>query len=81
MITSFKDKNIKSKMKNKNYKMLTTILKSCDTFVIIVTRTISITLSLTGIGLIAIAKSSGITCGLTYSNKVLHEIIMQRYNK
>ena len=35
MITYIRDKNIKSKKKYKEYKTLTTILKSFDTFVII----------------------------------------------
>ena len=54
MTTYFKDKNNKSKKKYKKYKTLTTILKSFDTFVIIATTSGSITLSLTGIGLIVI---------------------------
>ena len=61
--------------------MLTTILKSFDTFVIIGTTSSSITLSLTGIGLIAIPTSSGIACGLTISNKLLYELVMKKYNK
>ena len=35
----------------------------------------------TGNGLIAIPISSGIACGLTITNKVIYEIIMQSYNK
>ena len=35
----------------------------------------------TGISLIAIPISTGIACGLTISNKVLYEIVMQKYNK
>ena len=58
MITYFKDKNNKSKKRYKNYKTITTILKSFDTFVIIATTSSSITLSLTGIGLIAIPIST-----------------------
>ena len=56
------------------------MLKSFDTLVIITTTSSSITLSFTGISLIAIPISSGIACGLTISNKVLYEI-MQKYNK
>ena len=81
MITYFKDVNKKSKKRYKKYKMLTTILKSFDTFVIIGTTSSSITLSLTGIGLIAIPISSGIACGLTISNKLLYELVMKNYNK
>ena len=54
MFTYLKDKNNKSKKKNKKYKTLTTILKSFDTFVIIATTSSSITVSLTGISLIVI---------------------------
>ena len=81
MITYFKDKNHKSKKKYKKYKTLTTILKSFDTIVIIATTSSSITLSLTGFGLIVIPISSSIACGLSITNKVLYEIVMQKYNK
>ena len=78
MIVYFEDKFIKSK---KKYKTLTTVLKSFDTFVIIATTSSSITLSLTGVGLIAIPISSSIACGLTISNKVINDIIINKYNK
>ena len=81
MITYFKDENNKSKKRSKNYKTITTILKSFDTFVIIATTSSSITLSLTGIGLIAIPISTAIACGLSIGNKVLYEIIINKYNK
>ena len=81
MITYFKDKNNKSKKKYKNYKTITTILKSFDTFVIIATTSSSITLSLTGIGLIAIPISTATACGLSVGNKVFYEIIINKYNK
>ena len=42
-ITYIRDKNDESKKKYKNYKTLTTILKSFNTFVIIATTSISIT--------------------------------------
>ena len=45
MITYFGDKNNKSKMRYKNYKTITTVLKSFDTFVIIATTSRSFTLS------------------------------------
>ena len=38
-------------------------------------------LSLTGIGFIVIPISNGIACRLTISNKVINEIVMQKYNK
>ena len=61
--------------------MLTTILSSIDTFVIIATTSTSITLGLTGFGLIVIPISSSIACGLTISNKVIYEIIIQKQNE
>ena len=81
MITYFKDKNQKSKKKYENYIMLTRILKSFDTFVIFATTSSSITLSLTGIGLIVIPKSTVIACGLTINKKAIYEIVMRKYNR
>ena len=81
MITYFKDKNNKSKKKYKKYKTLTTILKSFHTIAIIATTSSSFTLSLTGIGLMAIPMSSSIACGLTISRKVRYEKIMQKNKK
>ena len=75
-ITYFKDKNNQSKKKYKKYKTITTKLKSFDTFVIIATISSSITLSLTGIGLIAIPISTATACGLSIGNKVIYEIII-----
>ena len=66
----FNDENYEWKKKYKKYKTITTILKSFDKLVFIATTSSSITLSLTGIGLIAIPTlSSGIACGLTISNE------------
>ena len=81
MITYFKDKNNKSKKKYRKYKMITTLLKSFDTFVIIAKTSSSITLSLTGIGLIVIPISTASACVLSIGNKVLYEIIINKYNK
>ena len=67
--------------KYKKYKTITTILKSIDTFDIIATTSTCITLSITGIGLIAIPISAATVCGLSITNKVLYEIVMQKYNK
>ena len=78
MITYFKDKNNKSKKKYKEYKTITTLLKSFDTFVIIATTSSSITLSFTGIGLIAIPISTATACRLSIGKKVLYEIIVNR---
>ena len=81
MITYFKDKNKKSKKKYKNYKTLNTILESVDSIVIIGATSTSITLSVTGIGLIVLPISTGIACALSLGNKVLHKIIINKYNK
>ena len=81
MITYFKDKNHKFKKKYKNYKTLNTVLESVDSIVIIVATSTSITLSVTGIGLIVLPKSAGIACSLSLGNKVLHKLIINKYNK
>ena len=81
MITYFKDKNNKSKKKYKKYKTLTTILKSFDTIVILATTWTSITLSLTGIGLIVIPISTASACVLSIGNKVFYDIITNKYIK
>ena len=41
----------------------------------------SISLSLTRVGLIAIPISAATSCRLSISNKVIYEIIMQKYKK
>ena len=79
MITYSKDKNNKST--KKNYKFLNTILESVDSIVIIGTTSTSITLSITGIGLIILPISAGIACTLSLGNKVFHKLIINKYNK
>ena len=81
MINYFKDKNRKSKKKYKNYKTLNTLLESVDSIVIIGATSTSITLSVIGIGLIILPISAGIVCGLSLGNKVLHKLILNKYNK
>ena len=81
LIIYFKDKNNKSKKKYKNYKTLNTVLESVDSIVIIGATSTSITLSVTGIGLIVLPISAGIACGLSLSNKILHKLIISKYNK
>ena len=81
MITYFKDKNNKSKKKYKNYKTLNTKLESVDSIVIIATTSTSITLSITGIGVIVLLISACIACTLSLGNKVLHKLIISKYNK
>ena len=60
--------------------MLPTILKSFDTVDIIATKYSFVTLSVTGIVLIGIAISAAPACGLSFGNKVIYEIIKQKYN-
>ena len=80
MITYFKDKNNKSKKRYKNYKSLNTILESVDSIVIITATSTSITLSVTGTGLIVLPVAAGVACGLSLANKVLHKIFINKYN-
>ena len=80
MITYSKHKTNKSKTEYKKYKTITTIPKSFDTIVIIATTSSSITLSLRGIDLIAITISTATACGLSIGNKVLYEIIINKYS-
>ena len=81
MITYFKDKNNKSKKRYKNYKTVKSILESVDSIVIIGATSTSIILSNTGIGLIILPISAGIACTLSLGNKVLHILIINKYNK
>ena len=81
LIIYFKDKNHKSKKKYKNYKTLNTVLESVDSIVIIGATSTSITLSVTGIGLIVLPISAGIACGISLGNKILHKLIINKYNK
>ena len=81
MITYFKDKNHKSKKRYKNYKTLNTVIESLDSIDIIGATSTSITLSVTGFGLIILPKSAGIACTLSLGNKVLHKLIINKYNK
>ena len=80
MITSFKDKSNKSKKRYKNYKTLNTVLESVDSIIIIGATSTSITLSTTGIGLVVLPISAGIACTLSLGNKVLHNLIINKYN-
>ena len=80
MIQYFKDKNSKSKKRYKNYKTLNTILESVDSIVIIWATSTSITLSITGVGLIILPISAAMACTLSLGNKVLHKLIINKYN-
>ena len=57
------------------------MLESVDSIVIIGATSTSITLSVTGIGLIILPISAGVACALSLSNKVLHKLIINKYNK
>ena len=81
MITHFKDENHKSKQRFKNFKTPNTILESIDSVVIIGATSTSKTLSITGFGLINIPISAGIACTLSLGNKILHKLIINKYNK
>ena len=67
-------------MEIKKHKALITLLKSFDTIVVIATTSSSVTLSLTGIALIVIPKSTGIACGLSIGKKVIYEVIINKPN-
>ena len=81
MITYFEDKNNKSKKKYKNYKTLNTILESVDSIVFIGATSTSITLSVTGFRWSSLPISAGIACTLSLGNKILHKLIINKYNK
>ena len=81
IFTYFKDKNNKYKKRYKKYKNMTTILKLFDTFVNIATTSSSVSFSLTGVSLIAKPISTATACGLSISNKVIYEIIINNNNK
>ena len=81
MITYFKEKNNKSKKRYKNYETLNIIIESVDSIVIIATPSTSITLSISGVGLILLPISAGIACALSLGNKVLHKLNINNYNK
>ena len=60
---------------------MNTVLESVDSIVIIGATSTSLTLSITGIGLIVLPISAGIACGLSSGNKILHKLIINKYNK
>ena len=80
MITFFKDKNNKSKKRYKNYRTLNTVLETVDSIVLIGTTSTSITLSITGIGLINLPISAGVACTLLIGKKILPKLIINKYN-
>ena len=81
MTTYFFEKNHKPKKNYKKYEVLTTILKSFDTFVIIAATSSSNALSPIGISLIVIPISTGVACGLTISKEIIYELILNKNEK
>ena len=81
MILYLKDRNNKSKNRYKNHKTLNTVLESVDSINIIGATSTSTTLLITGVGLIILPISVGIACTLSLGNKVLHKLIINKYNK
>ena len=67
--------------KYKNYKTLNTILVSVDSIVIIGATSFSITLSVTGVGLMISPTSAEVSCTLSLGNKVLHTLAINKHNK
>ena len=60
---------------------MNTVLESVDSIIIIATTSTSITLSITGRGLNILPISAGIACTLSLGNKILHKLIINKYNK
>ena len=81
MITYLKEKTFKSKHTYNKHKLLTTLIESFDTVAIIATTTNSITLSHSGVGLIVIAMSTGVACGLKFTKRVIYERVVQKHSK
>ena len=70
MITYFKEVNKKSKTKYKKYKLLSTLLKIVDSFVVFASTSSYLTLSLTELVLIRLPISTGITRSLSLSIEI-----------
>ena len=81
MITYFKHKNNKSKKKYKINKTLNTVLETVDSIIMIGATSTSVALSFTGTGLTVLPISAGIACTLSLGKKVLHKLIINKYNE
>ena len=83
LTTYLKKIKIVNQKKFKNYKSFTSKLESLYTVVNIGSTTTSVTLSVTGVGLIVLQISAGIACALSsiIGDKVLHKISLSKYNK
>ena len=62
-------------------KLVYQVIESVDTMVITGATSTSITLSITGVGLNILPIYGGIACTLSLGNKVLHKLIIHKYNK
>ena len=80
MIIYFRNRNHKSKKKN-NYKTITAILESVERVVINRATKTSITLSVSVVGLIVVPIFAGVACASSLGKKVLHKIILKKYNR
>ena len=82
MITYFKDKNHKSnhKSKYKNYETLNTKLESVDSIIIVGATSTSLTVAISGNGLIVLPISAGIASTLSLGNKVSHILFIKKHN-
>ena len=80
MATYFKEKNNRSEKKYENLKTLITLLESVDTVVVISSIALSVTLSITRFGLIAVPISAGIFCSLSAAIKMLHRLLLNKSN-
>ena len=81
MITYLKDENRKSEKKYKTYETLISMLDLVDTVVIIGSTTTTLTVSITGIGLINVPISAGKASSLSLVKKILYQIILKKYKK
>ena len=79
MITSFIDKNLESKKICDNYRTVASILESVDTVVFLGATTTSLTLAVTGVGLIVVLMTAGVAGDLTIGEKVIHKIILKKF--
>ena len=60
---------------------MNTVLESIDSIFINAATSTSKTLSVTGVGLIIVPISVDIACTLSLGNKILHKLIINKYNK
>ena len=69
MIVLFKEKNHKSGKNEKNHKTINSFLESVDTVDTFEATTISVTLSVAGVGLLVVRNSTGFACASSLSNE------------